>query len=107
MTNQLREAAEVIDNGGPAFPGGEAYDTTDLAGHKYKHRKAPSNPGMTLRDYFAARAMVQITQGRLKSPYQWLRWCFGLSIATCGIIPSVNAKQAYEMADAMLAERSK
>ena len=57
-----------VNTGGPAFP--------------------PSNPGyahgMTLRDYFAAKAMSEIT------------WGNGYDYA---------AKQAYLMADAMLKAR--
>ena len=57
-----------IETGGPAFPGyGE--------------------PGMTLRDYFAAKAM----QGLLASNVQ-------------DVMPEF-AKRAYEMADAMMKAR--
>ena len=45
----------------------------------------PYNPGMTLRDYFAARAMPQ---------------CFEVSATT-----DIAAKEAYRMADAMLRAR--
>jgi len=63
-------------NGGPAFP---------VAPDTYYHQE-----GMTLRDYFAAKAM------------------HGLYLAEW---PDVDmpgiAKAAYAMADAMLAERNK
>jgi hypothetical protein len=60
------------DTGGPAFPVG-------------------SYAGMTLRDYFAAKAMQ------------------GLMSARNPILTKIAdiAEGAYEMADAMLAERSK
>lgn len=70
------------DNGGRAFPqcsynmkGG--YDTTG---------------GMTLRDYFAAKAM----QGVLSNPNCPMQ-----------ISDDVLATQAYDLADAMLKERAK
>jgi hypothetical protein len=58
-----------MNNGGPAFPTGTAYQ------------------GMSLRDYFAAKAM----QGIL---YE-------------GLDPEETAQHAYEMADAMLKARKK
>ncbi len=58
-----------MNNGGPAFPTGTAYQ------------------GMSLRDYFAAKAM----QGILFE----------------GLDPAETAQHAYEMADAMLKEREK
>lgn len=63
-----------IETGGPAFP--TRVDELD---------------GMTLRDYFAAKAM----QGICAHPETW-----GLHIEAV-------ATKAYAMADAMLAERSK
>jgi hypothetical protein len=47
--------------------------------------------GMTLRDYFAAKAMQGMFAGRHGS----------------ALTPSEWATQAYELADAMLAERNK
>jgi hypothetical protein len=65
------------DTGGPAFPhyGGAGW----------------MGPGMTLRDYFAAKAMQ------------------GLLSARNPLVTNIGgiAEAAYEMADAMLAERSK
>jgi hypothetical protein len=46
------------------------------------------NTGMTLRDYFAAKALTGIIAGSPGSVPQWL------------------ASRAYEIADAMLAERN-
>jgi hypothetical protein len=72
------------DNGGPAFP-------LDPTRDDYR--------GMTLRDYFAAKAMQALITGNLASASRddrsWLEadhWA-----------PSV----AYEVADAMLRERNK
>jgi hypothetical protein len=58
-------------NNSPAFPTGTGV--------------TPYNPGMTLRDFFAAKAMPQ---------------CFEVSATT-----DIAAKEAYRMADAMLKAR--
>ena len=70
------------DTGGPAFP--YSYEVTPrVERHTYF--------GMTLRDYFAAKAMhAHITHD-----------------GSDDICESGVARWAYEMADAMLAERSK
>lgn len=70
------------ETGGPAFPVvGQWYG--DKLGGQLTH-------GMTLRDYFAAKAM----QGMLACPVQ----------PQSG--PDMYARDAYQMADAMLAQRS-
>lgn len=75
-------------NGGPAFPFGRQVIAENYLGVE---REIESNqPGMTLRDYFAAKAM----QGSLADPNvdptdhkdDFARWC-------------------YEVADAMIAAR--
>lgn len=76
--------SDHIDEGGPAFP----VSTSDPhIGHQ-DSRTTWQFPGMTLRDYFAAKAM----QGMLARP------------------GSVNTKQdaefAYMLADAMLKARN-
>ena len=63
------------NTGGPAFPTGTGGNT-------------PYNNGMTLRDYFAAKAMQAEFMGGV-APYD-----FG-----------VTAKHCYAVADAMLAAR--
>jgi hypothetical protein len=78
------------DDGGSAFPtGGSSYNTDT---HEYE--LAPVEGGMTLRDYFAAKAMQGL-----------LAMCAGAHVGTGS--PTECAKFAYEHADAMLAERSK
>lgn len=70
----------TINDGGPAFPRDERY-----LGHN----------GMSLRDYFAAKAIqakLGATGGRFPIPYPILQ---------------LMAKDAYDMADAMLAAREK
>lgn len=76
------------NNGGPAFPVSTG-DTT--VGHQ-DGIQTWQFPGMTLRDYFAAKAM----QGVFTNPIE-------ATAQGKGYI----AKHAYAMADAMLAERAK
>ena len=66
-------------DGGPAFP--FATHTQDQRGVPIAHIR----DGMTLRDYFAAAALPQVQFAG----------------------PSQMAKEAYHIADAMLAERNK
>ena len=68
-----------INTGGPAFPSGLIDPSTP------QDAVQPIYPGMTLRDYFAAKAM-QVLRNDLSA--EWI------------------AMRAYEMADAMLAARS-
>jgi hypothetical protein len=72
----------MTDTGGPAFP---------LPGELGLGLTPKEMRGMTLRDYFAAKAMQGLLSAR--NP---------LITNTSGI-----AEAAYEMADAMLAERSR
>ena len=69
-----------MKNGGPAFP-------LQSIGPEF----APGYAGMSLRDYFAAKAMQ------------------GLLAQSCGTAfgsdPALGAQYAYQMADAMLRER--
>lgn len=76
--------SEKLKNGGPAFPSGEKYrnGAGNLCGKNSLYE------GMTLRDYFAAKAM----QGFLTQDDIIFS---GKSMAQC----------AYEMADAMLEAR--
>ena len=70
---------QKIETGGPAFP-----CHPEIIPHR-DHDFA----GMTLRDYFAARAMQGFLTAEYASTYR----------------PEVWAKDAYEMADAMLKAR--
>lgn len=75
------------DSGGPAFP--SPGFTNQFSQY------VPSTDGMTLRDYFAAKACEGICVSRdeagvlLKHGYEWI------------------AKESYAIADAMLTERNK
>jgi len=78
-------------DGGPAFP-----NTVKITDEIFSDLR-----GMTLRDYFAAKAM----QGIYACPVQLYR-ADGTPLPD--IITSADiAKMAYEEADAMLAEREK
>jgi hypothetical protein len=76
----------------PAYPSGESYTTfNNASGVTSNHSKSPLHHGMTLRDHFAGLAMQGI----------------------CASAPNVEwtdaliSKEAYRMADAMIAERVK
>jgi hypothetical protein len=71
------------DDSGPAFPVHETPDSTD-------------SPGMTLRDYFAAKAMQALIAKGMDDYTKR---------ASKGV--PVIAGYAYEYADAMLQERAK
>lgn len=104
------------DGGGPAFPVGSA-DLLHRVGMAAVAHLEPGDPardrlyiqasaraasGMTLRDYFAAKAMQACFAGEgarvvadRDQRYDETNWA------------QVVAANAYEMADAMLAERAK
>ena len=82
---------EEINNGGPAFP-------VSAADSNVGHQDGPNTwqyPGMTLCDYFAAKAM----QGMWASDTE--NWCCSGSVDAL----AVRARNAYAMADAMLKAR--
>lgn len=69
-------------NGGTAFP----WDSATQAG----------NPGLSLRDYFAGQALPNVINAAdIQSRLNWAEWSAKVAMAS------------YEIADAMLAERSK
>ena len=80
------------NNGGPAFPT-KSYDSDRMLWVEEE--------GMTLRDYFAAKAM----QGIYACPVQLYR-ADGTPMPD-PLTSADIAKMAYEEADAMLAEREK
>ena len=88
-----------MTDGGPAFPAPQFAVHKDV--DQEKILQIGSLQGMTLRDYFAAKAM----QGMCANP--------DLNVATAkaGLNPSdvrlSYAKSAYKQADEMLKERSK
>ncbi len=74
----------MSNNNAPAFP----QASYNMAGGY------DTKGGMSLRDYFAAKAM----QGSMSGEYR---------DNSCCLIHKQIAKDAYELADAMLAERDK
>ena len=90
-TDQRRRKMTIKKDGGPAFPLKEPL-TSDSA-------------GMSLRDYFAAKAMVAL----ITEP----KWCDGhtplvAEIGPKGVLGAGRyASAAYAMADAMLKARKK
>lgn len=80
---------EIKEDGGPAFP----TDSEHQPAAHIKHFE-----GMTLRDYFAAKAMLEVYRDFASEAEKngWLPdWRGGV------------AKDAYSMADAMIEERDK
>lgn len=58
------------DNGGYAFP------------HVIEHLHEPVTAGMTLRDYFAAKAIIAYhADGNLSLPEDCANWCYSLADA--------------------------
>lgn len=76
------------EDGGPAFPNPMCADP-HLPQSRYIE---PNDKGMSLRDYFAAKAMQGILAGKASCPELWR-----------DEMPDVTARQAYEHADFMLA----
>lgn len=72
----------INENGGPAFPVDLSYEKNGEA-----HRFVAD--GMTLRDYFAAKAMQSCLSGKDRDEFTANEW----------------ATFAYDMADAMLEAR--
>ncbi len=83
------------DNGGPAFPAKNFIVPADLEA-RHVHALGVTQ-GMTLRDYFAAKAL----QGMLAKSYD------DESSRKVWEDSDTAARWAYEFADAMLAERAK
>jgi hypothetical protein len=79
-----------INDGGPAFPFGQFSETTGQPINGYY------NPGLSLRDYFAAKAM----QGLIAAPGN-------ITEIDLDAWSRTVAPFAYLAADAMLAERAK
>lgn len=84
-----------LGDGGPAFPRED-----------YQHDDAPGQIGMSLRDYFAAKAMHAelTTAGALEGPRDAL---IEAASAAERDVEDQIAFNAYKLADAMLREREK
>lgn len=83
------------DTGGPAFPSLNA-ECTGLDSDGFERWDTEPSGGMTLRDYFAAKAMQAIIQAN------------GAGISVIGTNGAIGTSaDSYVVADAMLAERAK
>lgn len=91
-------------DGGPAFPTAEY---TTMVGGK-QHTIYPPMPGMTLRDYFAAKAMQaeMVTTFSDVTPDSANAFLDAAKAAGRSITEHL-AHNAYRIADAMLNERAK
>ena len=80
------------DTGGPAFP---TEHITEVMGGDFKlPRKVTTKlQGMTLRDYLASAALCEVLKG--------------VDYLASEVQAETRAEYAYEIADAMIAERSK
>ena len=89
----------MIKNGGPAFP---TYSPEAKSSSGKTIRPRDEQAGMSLRDYFASQAITALMSDQ--------RWVNGLddSAKKEGLLfrPAL-ATCAYQLADAMLAERDK
>lgn len=97
--DHLCRKAMPASDGGPAFP-----VSADVAGME---RLKGSAMGMSLRDYFAAKAMAAliaepVSEGWPSSAWHWTRQ---LEMHTQMSGPDIVAHAAYMMADAMLRAR--
>jgi len=90
----VKESAMGKENwtGGPAFPTGTQVEQNNATGETTIHQYL--SDGMSLRDYFAAKAM----NGMYASDTE--DWCLTESYGV-----DLRAKDAYKMADAMLKAR--
>lgn len=86
------------DTGGPTFPSNEMYASSDTIAQQFT--------GITMRDYFAAKALPAILRqedGGIQShcPSSHVSAMSDLRIS------QIWAEHAYQIADAMIAERAK
>ena len=93
----------TIETGGPAFPAGSVRKSRpahDPGGNWVEtDRVQPLHQGLTMRDYFAAKAM----QGLLCRGATL--WPFGADESDDPTDALLMARTAYQIADAMLAAR--
>jgi len=92
-----------INDGGPAFP-----LSGPIGQEGRTENAAVVCPGMTLRDYFAAQAMSGlIGDGIVNASIPSLANATGLDAAWRNEIIQAATKSAYDLADAMIAQRNK
>ena len=96
MTNESKET------GGPAFPGKQKALMIQAEHREIASQYEIEHNGMTLRDYFAAKAMQSILRG-----YDVVSSFEDEEVNDPEGMPKLIAKDAYIMADAMLKARKK
>ena len=84
--------------GGSAFPYGEKIIEIDTYGDNRTETTYGMQEGMTLRDYFAAKAMQTLLEAAITSD---------VSVELRNKAVMLVATTAYQIADLMLIERSK
>lgn len=89
-----------INDGGPAFPG-QWYDFQPLTGEQVVREQWG---GMSMRDYFAAKAMAALIAEPLNEGRLSMAWHL-TSHLQLAAGPETIAHAAYMMADAMLRAR--
>lgn len=89
-----------MNNGGPAFPGVQEYRVSNHSQSQVMIEKALM-PGMTLLDYFAAKALQGLCANS-GGPFQG-NGASGWGIVNCSV--DDVAMEAYGIADAMLKAR--
>lgn len=88
------------DDGGLAFPGQPTYQTPHGA------IGVTAQNGMTLRDYFAGQAVTGILPVYVAASVESIE-AVAERVGYKGSLFGLVAREAYALADAMLAERSK
>jgi len=96
----------TVNDGGPAFSGTRVMPRP----HGYdsfapNYIEQPYAGGVSLRDYFAARAMQPVGSNRPADLWQWVRWAFGYNYRACTPSHVTNAKLAFMQADEILRAR--
>lgn len=89
-------------DGGPAFPSSEIEEVFVEEFGRWDKRLAPPTGGMSLRDYFAAKAMVA-----LMSSDASVRSMDAAAVKQNVGLSTCLVETAYRYADAMLTERAK
>lgn len=97
-----------MKDGGPAYPATwkearphPTHPGEIVVSDHYSH-------GMTIRDYFAAKAMQGIIDTeKPDGPWNWIKSLLGFDYKVVGLSMDDFAKDAYEFADAMLKARER
>lgn len=96
-----------INDGGPVFPSGERF-SIDAKGRRDDRMAMPLHDGMSLRDWFAGQALAGILAVTVDQETESGQYAHG-PLCSPGLEHDRNlvAKDAFAIADAMLAERAK